>query len=55
MHLPNLLGQCLREEHGSEAVEYALLLGLIVLGAIVVMSALGVKVVDKWRQIVDAI
>ena len=55
MSLTHLMGRCLREEDGNEVVEYALLLGLIVLGAIVLMSALGVKVVDRWREIVDAI
>jgi len=55
MTIAHLLARCAREEDGSEVVEYVLLLGLIVLGAIALISSLGVKVADTWRQIVDAV
>lgn len=46
---------CLRDEQGSEVLEYALLLGLIVVGAIGLMSALGIKVVAKWQSVIDSL
>jgi Flp pilus assembly pilin Flp len=46
---------CMKDENGTEVLEYALLLGLIVIGAIGLMSALGIKVVAKWQSIVDSL
>jgi Flp pilus assembly pilin Flp len=45
--MSKLLSRCLREESGTEVIEYALLLGLVVVGCIAVLSALGVKVVGR--------
>jgi Flp pilus assembly pilin Flp len=44
---------CLKDEAGTEVVEYALLLGLIVVGAIGLMSALGVRVLKRWQDVFD--
>lgn len=46
--------QCLRDEQGTEVLEYALLLGLIVVGAIALMSALGIKVAAKWQSVLES-
>lgn len=48
-----LLVKLAKDEQGQELIEYALLLGLIVVGALGVMSALGVKVLDRWTQLAD--
>lgn len=50
-----LMNECLKDEGGTEVLEYALLLGLIVVGALGLMSALGIKVVAKWQAMVDSI
>jgi Flp pilus assembly pilin Flp len=47
------LRRCLIDETGSEVVEYALLLGLLVLGCIVLLNALGLKVTARWRRVLD--
>jgi len=53
--MSKLLSRCLREESGTEVIEYALLLGLVVVGCIAVLSALGVKVVGRWTTILDSL
>jgi len=45
------LSRCLRDESGAEVIEYALLIGLIVLGCIVLIAALGVKVTGRWNAV----
>lgn len=50
----NTLGlRLLREEQGNEVIEYALLLGMIVCACLVLISALGIKVVGRWTRVVD--
>ena len=44
----------LRDETGGEVLETALVMGLLVVGAIGVMSALGVKFVEKWQALADS-
>jgi Flp pilus assembly pilin Flp len=46
---------CLRDESGTEVVEYALLLGLIVVGALGIMGALGIKVVARWNSLFESL
>jgi Flp pilus assembly pilin Flp len=46
---------CLADESGTEVVEYALLLGLIVVAALGVMGALGVKVVARWNSLMESL
>jgi len=40
-----------REEDGAETLEYALVGGLIVVGAISVMGKIGTKVLAKWTSL----
>jgi Flp pilus assembly pilin Flp len=54
-NMRQLLVNCLRDEQGQEVIEYALLLGLVVIGALGVMSALGIKVVDRWTRLADSL
>jgi Flp pilus assembly pilin Flp len=39
------------DEQGGETLEYALVAGLIVVGAIGVMHSVGTKVVAKWTSL----
>jgi pilus assembly protein Flp/PilA len=48
-----LITKCLKDESGTEVIEYALMLGLIVVAALGIMAALGVKVVARWQSLVE--
>lgn len=41
----------LRDQRGGEVMEYALILGLIVVAAIAVVGAVGTKVVARWNSV----
>lgn len=45
----------LRDEHGGEVLEYALVTGLLVTGVITVISCVGGKVVARWNSINSSI
>ena len=49
--MSKLLVRFLRDEDGSEVVEYALMLGMIVLACMLIIGALGVKIVTRWQDI----
>ena len=49
----SLFSRCLRDERGTEVIDYALLIGLIVIACLVGMSALGAKLLVKWNRIYD--
>jgi Flp pilus assembly pilin Flp len=40
-----------RDERGGEILEWALIVGLIVVGAIAAITTLGTKVLAKWTTI----
>jgi pilus assembly protein Flp/PilA len=46
-----LLKELIRDEQGGEALEYALIAGLIVIGAIAVMTSVGGKVLARWQSV----
>jgi Flp pilus assembly pilin Flp len=50
----HVIARCLRDESGGECLEYAILVGLIVLGCIGFVGTLGIRVADKWNQISQA-
>ena len=41
----------LRDEQGGEVLEYALIAGLIIVGAIVLITAVGDKVFARWSSL----
>jgi pilus assembly protein Flp/PilA len=45
------LKKFLRDEAGGEVLEYALIAGLIVVGAIVAITSVGSKVFAKWNSL----
>jgi Flp pilus assembly pilin Flp len=45
------LRRLLRDEHGGEVIEYALILGLIIVVAIGVITTVGGKVVARWQSV----
>jgi len=40
-----------RDQRGAEVLEYALILGLIVVTAIVVIGTVGTKVLARWTSV----
>lgn len=40
-----------RDQRGGEVLEYALVIGLVVVGAIAVIGCVGTKVVARWTSI----
>jgi len=45
------VGSFLRDEQGTETLEWGLVCGLIVVGAIVAITAIGPKVTDMWNDV----
>ena len=45
----------MRDETGGEVLEYALIVGLIVIAGIMFMGKMGVKVLAKWTSIDDSL
>lgn len=53
--IKKMTGKLLKDEQGGEVLEYALILGLIVVAAIAVITTVGQKVVAKWQSSADAL
>lgn len=47
----NALKNFFADEAGGEVLEYALIAGLIVVGAIVAITSVGNKVLAKWQSV----
>ena len=41
----------IRDEQGGEVLEYALIAGLIIVGALVAITSVGTKVLAKWNSL----
>ena len=50
-----LFGKLFRDEQGGEVLEYALIAGLIIVGAIALVTAVGGKVVARWTSMDSSI
>ena len=46
-----LLKELIRDERGGEVLEYALIAGLIVIGAIALITSVGGKVLARWQSV----
>jgi len=49
--LKNTLKRALFEDKGGEVIEYALVIGLIVVVAIAIVGTVGTKVVGRWTSV----
>ena len=47
----NIVKSVARDEQGGEVIEYALILGLILVAAIAVIGAVGTKVLARWTSV----
>jgi Flp pilus assembly pilin Flp len=43
-----------RDDDGAEILEYVLIAGLIIVGAIALIGAVGVKVMARWTSVSNA-
>jgi Flp pilus assembly pilin Flp len=46
-----LFTKLFRDEQGGEVLEYALIAGLIIVGAIALITSVGTKVVARWTSL----
>jgi Flp pilus assembly pilin Flp len=51
IRITKMLNRLIADENGAEVIEYALVLGLIVVGAIVIIGAFGTKVLARWGSV----
>jgi Flp pilus assembly pilin Flp len=49
--MKSIIKNVLRDEQGTETIEYAFILGLIILAAMSLVGAFGSKVVAKWTSL----
>ena len=49
--LKNTIARLVCDEAGGEVMEYALILGLILVACIVVIGAVGTKVLARWTSV----
>jgi Flp pilus assembly pilin Flp len=47
----NCLARLWSQDRGGEVIEYALILGLIVVAAIAIVGAVGTKVLGRWTSV----
>ena len=53
--MKGLMGKLLKDEKGGEVLEYALILGLIVVATVTVITSVGTKVLAKWNAVDSAL
>jgi Flp pilus assembly pilin Flp len=49
------VGRFLRDDSGTETMEWGLVCGLLVIGAIVALTFIGPKVTDMWNDVNNSI
>ena len=49
--LSNMLARFAKDERGTETLEWGLVCGLIVVGAITMIALIGPKVTDMWNDV----
>lgn len=48
--MKNVLAKLVRDESGTETLEYALILGLILVGCISIIGAFGTRALARWNS-----
>ncbi len=49
--MSNFVSTLVKDEQGGEVLEYALIAGLIVVGALAAIGAVGGKVLNRWTSL----
>jgi len=47
----NIFKKLISDDRGGEVLEYALIIGLIVVASIAAIGAVGAKVLDRWSSV----
>jgi Flp pilus assembly pilin Flp len=55
IHMDTTFVRCMKDEQGNEVLEYAILMGLIVLVALALIGTVGTKCVKMWNSISNVI
>ena len=55
MQLVRMIRRFLRDESGTETLEWGLVCGLLVIGAIAAITLIGPKMTSMWNNVNDAI
>ncbi len=50
-HLKNTFRRLVKDDQGGETIEYALIMGLIIVTAIVIITNVGTKVLARWASV----
>ena len=51
----NLFNRFVREDAGQDLIEYALLAGIIAVGAVVIMGTLSTKINGEFQKVINAL
>ena len=49
--MQNLFAKLVKDEQGGEVLEYALIVGLIVVAAVAAITSVGTKVLARWSSV----
>ncbi len=49
--MKTLVAALVKDEHGGEVLEYALIAGLIVVASIAIIGTVGTKVLGRWTSL----
>lgn len=53
--IKQMMARLIREDSGAEVVEYALVLGLVIVVAVSLIGAVGGKVLASWTRVDDGL
>jgi Flp pilus assembly pilin Flp len=53
--MKSLIAKLIKDEQGGEVLEYALILGLIVIACITVITTVGTKVLAHWNSVSNSL
>ncbi len=53
--MKDLVSKLVKDEQGGEVLEYALIAGLIIVGAIAAVTAVGTRVLARWTSLQNSI
>jgi Flp pilus assembly pilin Flp len=53
--MKNLVSKLVKDEQGGEVLEYALIAGLIIVGAIAAVTTVGTKILARWTSLQNSI
>jgi pilus assembly protein Flp/PilA len=55
LEMKNLFNRFVREDAGQDLIEYALLAGIIAVGAVAIMGTLKTAIVGEFQKVVNAL